>query len=334
MPGLMLAGDVGGTKTELALFEVPRSSTPLREAKYASQNFPDLGAIIRSFLEAEPTVSISAACFGVPGPVIEGCSTTTNLPWTLDERMLARDIPTPRVKLLNDLEAMAWGVMDLPPHEMVILQEGISRPGNMALVAAGTGLGKALMIWDGTRHVVVSSEGGHVDFAPRNESEMGLLASLQRQFGRVSDERVVSGPGLVNIYRYLRTVRNVAEPAWLTERIGRGDPSVAVSEAGLANEDPVCAETVDLFASVYGAVAGNLALTVLAAGGVYLGGGIAPKLRTKLSDGTFVRAFRDKGRLASLLESFPLRLVLNERAPLLGAARVARELFSRQEGAR
>jgi glucokinase len=329
---MILAGDVGGTKTELALFKAPRR-TPLREAKYASQNFPGLDAIIRLFLEAGPTVSVSAACFGVPGPVIEGRSTTTNLPWTLDERMLARDIRIPRVKLLNDLEAMAWGVMDLLPQEMVILQEGVSRPGNMALVAAGTGLGKAFMVWDGTRHVAVSSEGGHVDFAPRNESEIGLLASLRRQFGRVSDERVVSGPGLFNIYRYLRTAGNVAEPAWLTERIRRGDPSAAVAEAGLANEDPVCVEAIDLFASIYGAVAGNLALTVLAVGGVYIGGGIAPKLRTKLLDGTFVRAFRDKGRLAALLESVPLRLVLNEQAPVFGAARVASQLSSRPEGA-
>ncbi|MGH7335555.1 MAG: glucokinase, partial [Candidatus Rokuibacteriota bacterium] len=178
------------------------------------------------------------------------------------------------------------------------------------------------------------SEGGHVDFAPRSESEIGLLMFLRREFERVSNERVLSGPGLFSIYRYLRSARNVAEPPWLTERIRGGDPSAAVSAAGLAHADSVCVEALDLFASIYGAVAGDLALTVLAVGGVYVGGGIAPKLRAKLADGTFVRAFRDKGRLAALLEACPVRLVLNEHAPLLGAARVASQLSPRQEGAR
>jgi len=332
---MILAGDVGGTKTELAVFETtPGGLRALHQQRYASQDYPSLDTIIRSFLQAGPAASISAACFGVPGPVIDGRCTTTNLPWTLDERVLASGIPALRAKLLNDLEAMAWGVMDLPPREMLILQEGVPRPGNMALVAAGTGLGEALMVWDGTRHVVVSSEGGHVDFAPRNETETGLLVFLRRQFDRVSDERVLSGPGLFNIYQYLRTTGTVAEPPWLTQRIAGRDPSAAVSEAGLAKQDRVCVEALDLFASIYGAVAGNLALTVLAVGGVYVGGGIAPKLRGKLTDGAFVRAFRNKGRLAALLEAVPIRLVLNDQAPLLGAARVASQLSPRPEGAR
>ena len=196
----------------------------------------------------------------------------------------------------------------------------------MALVAAGTGLGEALMIWDGARHLVVPSEGGHVDFAPRDEREAGLLAFLQRDLGRVSDERILSGPGVFNIYRYLRSARGGSEPGWLRDRIASGDPSAAVGEAGLAGTDPVCVETVELFASVYGAVAGNLALVVLAVGGVYIGGGIAPKLRPKLEDGTFMRAFRAKGRMEGLLESYPVRLCLNDRAPLLGAAQVALHL--------
>jgi glucokinase len=266
------------------------------------------------------------ACFGVAGPVVDGRCTTTNLPWTLDERILAAEIPVPQAKLLNDLEAMAWGVMNLPESDLAVLQPGVSRTGNMALVAAGTGLGEALMIWEGTRHVVVSSEGGHTDFAPRDEREVGLLEFLRREFGRVSYERIVSGPGLFNVYRYLRGARGVPEPAWLRDRIASGDPSAAVGEAGLSGADPVCVETVELFVSIYGSVAGNLALTVLAVGGIYIGGGVAPKLRPKLSDGTFVHAFRNKGRLAGLVESFPLRLCLNERAPLLGAAAVGRGL--------
>jgi glucokinase len=332
---MILAGDVGGTKTELAVFEDAQGQLrAVHEEKYASQDFPSLNTIIRHFLDAKPAASISAACFGVPGPVIDGRCTTTNLPWALDERALTVEIPAPRAKLLNDLEAMAWGVMELSPREVVILQEGAPRPGNMALVAAGTGLGEALMVWDGTRHVVVSSEGGHVDFAPRNASEVGLLTFLLRQFDRVSDERVLSGPGLFNIYRYLRAERGIPEPPWLADRLASGDPSAAIGEVGLAKKDPVCMQALDLFASIYGAVAGNLALTVLAVGGMYVGGGIAPKLRAKLTDGAFIRAFRDKGRLAALLESFPVRLVLNERAPLLGAARVASQLAPRKQGGR
>jgi glucokinase len=324
---VILAGDVGGTKTELALFdERPGAAPALREARYPSRNFPSLEAIVRRFLDEQPTPPVAVACFGVAGPCVDGRCTTTNLPWTIDERTLAAEMAVPRARLLNDLEAMAWGVMNLPEGAFVALQAGAPRRGHMALVAAGTGLGEALMIWDGARHLVVPSEGGHADFAPRDAREAGLLAFLQRDLGRVSCERLVSGPGLFNIYRYLRGARGIPEPAWLRDRIASGDPSAAVSEAGLAGTDAVCAETVELFVSIYGAVAGNLALTVLAAGGVYVGGGIAPKLRAKMEDGTFMRAFRDKGRMASLLESMPVRLCLDDRAPLLGAAAVARQL--------
>ena len=324
---MILAGDVGGTKTELALFDTEDGQLHVvREGRYPSRNFPSLEAIVRRFFEGHAAPALAAACFGVAGPVIDGRCITTNLPWSLDERTLAGGIPVPRARLLNDLEAMAWGVMGLPAGDLAILQPGTPRAGHMALVAAGTGLGEALMIWDGTRHLVVASEGGHVGFAPRDEREAGLLAFLQRDLGRVSDERILSGPGVYNIYRYLRHARGLPEPGWLHDRIASGDPSAAVGEAGLAGADPVCVETVELFASVYGAVAGNLALIVLAVGGVYIGGGIAPKLRPKLEDGTFMRAFRDKGRMAPLLESYPVRLCLNDRAPLLGAAQVGLQL--------
>jgi glucokinase len=320
---------VGGTKTDLALFDTVNSQLRVvHEERYPSQNFPSLETIVRRFLEAHPSPALGAACFGVAGPVVDGRCTTTNLPWMLDERLLAREIPVARAALLNDLEAMAWGVLRLPSTELATLQEGTTHVGHMALVAAGTGLGEALMVWDGIRHLVVPSEGGHVDFAPRDEREGELLVFLQHEFGRVSYERVLSGPGLFNIYRYLRGARGVLEPAWLRDRIASGDPSAAVSEAGLAGTDAVCVETLELFASIYGAVAGNLALTVLAAGGVYIGGGIAPRIRARLEDGTFVRAFRDKGRMATLLESFPVRLALNTRAPLLGAAHVASRLVA------
>jgi glucokinase len=324
---MILAGDVGGTKTELALVDARDDQRHVvREGRYPSRDFPGLGAIIRQFLAAEPAPALTAACFGVAGPVIDGRCITTNLPWTLDERTLAAEIPVPRARLLNDLEAMAWGMMSLPAGDFATLQEGTPRVGNMALVAAGTGLGEALMIWDGARHLVVPSEGGHVDFAPRDAREAGLLTFLRGDLGRVSDERILSGPGVFHIYRYLRGVRGGAEPEWLRQAIASGDPSAVVGEAGLAGTDPVCVETVELFASVYGAVAGNLALIVLAVGGVFIGGGIAPKLRPKLEDGTFVRAFRNKGRMAAMLGSYRVRLCLNDRAPLLGAAHVALRL--------
>jgi glucokinase len=322
---VILAGDVGGTKTELALFDGRGGQLQaVRVARFASRDFDSLEAVVRKFLGGAPVPGLTVACFGVAGPVVDGRCVTTNLPWTLDERTLAAAIPVPEAKLLNDLEAMAWGVMSLPPGDLAVLQRGAARAGNMALVAAGTGLGEALMVWDGAHHLVVASEGGHADFAPRDGREVGLLEFLRREFGRVSDERILSGPGLFNVYRYLREARGLPEPAWLRDRIASGDPSAAVGEAGVAGIDPVCAETVELFVSVYGAVAGDLALTVLAAGGVYIGGGIAPKLEPKLTDGTFVRAFRDKGRLSELVESFPVRLCLNDQAPLLGAAAVAR----------
>src|SRR5262245_27301341 len=327
---MILAGDVGGTKVELALLEVRDGQLALaREARFASREYPSLQAIVRQFFAGQPAPALTAACFGVAGPVIDGRSFTTNLPWVGDEGVLAGEIPVSRVKLLNDLEAMAWGVMSLPAGDFAVLQPGTPRVGNMALVAAGTGLGEALMIWDGARHVVVPSEGGHVDFAPRDEREAGLLAFVHSELGRVSDERILSGPGVFHIYRYLRSARGLPEPPWLTEGIARGDPSAAVGQAGVEGRDPVCVETLDLFASVYGAVAGDLALIVLAAGGVYVGGGIAPKLRPKLEDGTFVRTFRDKGRMGAMLETYPVRLCLNERAPLLGAAQVARQLAQR-----
>jgi len=196
----------------------------------------------------------------------------------------------------------------------------------MALIAAGTGLGQALLIWDGTRHLVVSSEGGHVDFAPRNELETGLLDFLRREFGRVSYERVISGPGLHHIYRFLATGDGRHEPEWLRERARAGDPSPAITEAALARKDPRAIQALDMFVSIYGAEAGNLALKALAVGGVVVGGGIAPKIRAKLEDGTFISAFRDKGRLAALMASIPVRVALDPRAALLGAAAVARTL--------
>ena len=312
----------------MALFEPEASGLRLlREATLPSGEFKSLEAVVRRFLSDGPSPDIAAACFGVAGPVVDGRCITTNLPWELDERSLSAAIPAHRVRLLNDLEAAGHGVLTLPPPELEPLQAGKARKGNMVLIAAGTGLGEAILVWDGARHRVIASEGGHADFAPRNDLEIDLLRFLQKEFGHVSCERVLSGPGLYNIYRFLRDSGHATEPQWLSDRLRAGDPSAVVSEVGLAGGHPLCTTTLELFVSVYGAEAGNLALKALAVGGVFVGGGIAPKIRAKLLDGSFLSAFLDKGRYRDLMASIPVHLVLNPRAPLLGAAHVAREIL-------
>ncbi|OGL14919.1 MAG: glucokinase [Candidatus Rokubacteria bacterium RIFCSPLOWO2_12_FULL_71_22] len=326
---MLLAGDVGGTKTALALFEPHGADlAPVREVELPSRDFPALEAAIARFLAGGPRVAIEAACFGAAGPVVDGRCRATNLPWELDERVLAAAIPARKVRLLNDLAAAAHGVLGLPRTALATLQEGTPRAGNMALIAPGTGLGEALLIRAGARHVVVGSEGGHADYAPRSDLESELLAALRREHGHVSWERVVSGPGLVAVYRFLRARGGVPEPEWLAARLAREDAGAVVTEAALAGKDPVCARALDLFVANLGAEAGNLALRALALGGVFVGGGIAPRIRAKLEDGTFVAAFCDKGRFASLLVSIPVHIVLEPRAALLGAARIASSLVS------
>lgn len=301
----------------------------MREGFLPSAEFESLEAVVRRFLADGPSPPIAAACFGVAGPVVDGRCTTTNLPWKLDEPSLSLAIPARRVRLLNDLEAAAHGVPTLPPRDLLPLQAGQARKGTMVLIAAGTGLGEAILAWDGARHVPIASEGGHAEFGPRNDLQVELLRFLQKEFGHVSYERLVSGPGLHNIYRFLRDTGHAAEPLWLRDRIASGDPGAAVSELGLAGTDPLCSAALDLFVSVYGAEAGNLALKALALGGVFVGGGIAPRIRAKLADGRFLAAFRDKGRYSELMASIPVHLVVNPRAPLLGAATVARDLLRR-----
>jgi glucokinase len=308
----------------LALFEVHGFElTLLRSHTHPSRDFASLEAVVHGFVNGGMRPPIAAACFGVAGVVVDGRATATNLPWTVDEKALQDAIPTSQVTLLNDLEAAAWGVLQLPPTELVALQDGTRRSGHKVLIAAGTGLGEALILSEGTRHHVIASEGGHADFAPRSDRESALLDYLRSELGHVSYERVLSGPGLFNIYRFLRDTRGLVEPQWLHDRLASGDSSATISEIGLAGGHPLCVEALDLFASIYGAEAGNLALKAMALGGVYVGGGIAPKIRAKLTDGTFVAAFRDKGRFAPLLASIPVHLAMDPRAPLLGAALVA-----------
>ena len=341
---MILAGDVGGTNTRLALFKA--GAAPLKPAVldiYPSRNYASLGEALEAFI-AKHRVGVASACLGVAGPVKDGRVEATNLPWEIDARGLSPSLSGAPVRLLNDLEANAWGLAELAEKDFAVLnagaagreassagphKENILRPsapgaaGHQALIAAGTGLGQALMIADETRLIPVATEGGHMDFAPRSDEEAALLDFLRRKFGRVSYERVVSGPGLVNIYDFLRQVRKMHEPAWLAAEMKSEDPSAAISIAALEGRAEICARALDIFVSVYGAQAGNLALSVLARGGVFLGGGIAPKILPKLREPAFMKAFLDKGRMRPVLESIPVRVVLNDHAALLGAARCA-----------
>ena len=326
---MILAGDVGGTKTALALFEERgRALALVRDGVLPSHGFAALADAIGRFLDEGPRVAVDAACVGVAGPVIDGRCTATNLPWVIDEASLAVSVSTKRMKLVNDLEATGYGILGLSPSALVPLQTGAPRTGNMALIAAGTGLGEVLLIWDGRRHRVVGSEGGHADFAPRTDLEMELFRFLRREFGRVSYERVVSGPGLYNVYRFLLAGDGSSEPEWLRTRMESGDPSAVVAEAALDRSDPRAVQALDLFVSVYGAEAGNLALKVLPTGGLYVVGGMAPKLLGPMRRGEFMQALLDKGRMSDLLRRLPVAVVTSPDVTLLGAHAVATMIYS------
>ena len=319
---LILAGDIGGTKTHLALFSLQGEKLQAEIKKtFPSKQYPGLEPVIEEFI-ADQQVSISRACFGIAGPVVDGQVKTPNLPWVVDSGNIAQRFKLDSVALLNDLEAAAYGIFTLEPQELFTLNEGVSgQRGNKVLIAAGTGLGEATLYDDGRDYHPSASEGGHADFAPRNETEIDLLRYLIKKFGRVSYERVVSGPGLANIYEFLRDGGRMEEPAWLKEKIAAAeDISAAIAQEALAGSSAICVKALDLFVSVYGAEAGNLALRGKATGGVYIGGGIAPKIVDKLKDGTFMRAFVDKGRYREFLSGMPVRVILNDQAALQGAA--------------
>jgi glucokinase len=320
---MILAGDVGGTKVHLALYDFINGKLEYsRDERYAAKGYSGLEEIVRVFLSAD---KVTAACFGVPGPVRNGRLRLTNLPWTLDSNELSSSLGIKHVFLINDLEANGYGVAELAPDQIHTLSEGdASQIGNRALIAAGTGLGEGLLIWNGHSHVPYPSEGGHADYAPRNEDEIDLLRFLKQKYsGRISYERVISGQGLTNIYSFLREVRGMEEPAWLAKRIAAEDPNAVITELAMAAKSEICEKALDMFVSAYGAEAGNMALKLLSVGGVYVGGGIAPRILEKLKDGTFMKAFTDKGRLSQLLINMPVRIILESRAALAGAAAYA-----------
>jgi glucokinase len=335
---MILAGDIGGTKSVLTLYEYrDEALCQIHEATFQSAQYPALETILEAFLAEQEPSTLQAACFGVAGPVVDGRSNATNLPWIMETSILAEvlHLPAVKVKLLNDLEAAALGMLHLTPDEFAVLNRGLQHPrsGNMAVIAAGTGLGEAILIWDGSRFHPMATEGGHASFAPVDDLQIALLAALRNQFGaHVSFERVLSGPGLVNIYTFLRRYRQTDEPTWLTEALQTGDPAPMISRHGVSDDDPVCREAIELFASIYGAEAGNLALKCMGIGGVLIGGGIAPQILSVLQKGEFVRQFVNKGRFRDLLQGIEVKVALNPRAPILGAAYSAVEMVSAISG--
>lgn len=348
---MILAGDIGGTKTQLALFDwTAERIDPQRIETFHSADYASLEEMLTEFLAPpkiplsidqidpasgqEPSaapetapLTITAASFGVAGPVFENHSRTTNLPWVVDGAAISKQFNIRHVELINDLEAMAYGILLMRPDELVTLNAGTvpSRPQAIALIAAGTGLGQSILFWDGNRYRPIPSEGGHADFAPNSDQEIDLLRYLRSQYLHVSFERVLSGPGLLAIYEYLRDAKK-NEPTWLAEKIKAGDPAAEIAEAGLKGQAEIAKQALDLFASIYGAEAGNLALKCMAVNGVYLGGGIAPKMLAKLKDGTFMKAFTNKGRYKRMMSQIPVHVVMNPHTGLLGAASTAARL--------
>ena len=321
---MILAGDIGGTNTRLALFAAERGRLETAaEATYPSQNYSGLDEIVTEFVRARQ-FSATRAGFGVAGPVRDARCQATNLPWVVDARQLAGQLGLDSVVLINDVEANAYGIATLGTSDFAVLHEGrFNAQGNAAVISPGTGLGEAGLYWDGSRYLPFATEGGHASFAPNDEFQGDLLRYLRRQFGHVSWERVLSWPGLFNIYQWLRDTGRGPEPPWLAAELQKGDPPAVISRIALDGQSELCAKALDLFVTLLGSEAGNFALKVIATGGLYVGGGIAPKILNKLGSAAFREALVGKGRMRPVLEEIPVRVILSDKAALRGAAHCA-----------
>jgi glucokinase len=318
---VILAGDVGGTKCNLALFSVKDGRlTQVFQHRFASKEFAQFDRIVKEFsrMAAPHLISdpVQAAGFGVAGPVINNHVRATNLPWTVDARTLAEELQVEKIVLMNDLGATGHSIEHLPPGDFCVLNPGNAEPGGArALLAAGTGLGQSILVWDGARYRIVPSEGGHSDFAPHTEKQIELLRFMRRRYPQVSWELILSGRGFRTLHEFL-----APDVKHASFEDPDADPAPEITQKALARTCPVCVETLDLWVAIYGAEAGNLALKVLALGGVYVAGGIAVKIIEKIKDGSFFRSFKDKWHFENLLANIPVSVILNESAPLLGAA--------------
>src|SRR5271166_1415893 len=320
---MILAGEIGATRTRLAAFETEGSRLQLVvEKDYASHQHDGLSGILADFIKTEG-IPVHSACLGVAGPVRAGRSKISNLPWVIDAREVAKQLRLASVGLLNDLKAYAYGIDGLDSKDFIPLSEGSEEAeGNRAVISAKTGLGMAGLYWDGFRHHPFACEGGHADFAPRNDLQMELLAYLQKKYGRISCERILSGPGIKNIYDFLRDSHKAEEPEWLREQLsGAPDPPALISQIALEGKAAICDQTMSIFVSIYGAETGNVALNFLSTGGIYIGGSVAAKNVPKMKDPVFMQSFLDKGRMVGLLKEIPVMIVLNDDAGIIGAAR-------------
>ena len=320
-----LAGDIGGTKTHLVLyFEEKGKWIKGKDQKFSSQKYPNLRTIVKEFLK-EDNHEICRACFGIAGVVKKGKGQATNLPWLVDSQFLQKELSIEKVALINDLEANAYGLNMLGEDEFFVLNAGDpNAEGNQAMVSAGTGLGEAGIFFDGEKYCPFACEGGHVDFAPRDAQEDELLHYLRKKFKHVSYERILSGPGLYNLYQFVVETKKEKEDLKVLNEIQTGDSPRLISEKGMEGSSKACMRTLEIFVSIYGSEAGNVALKMLALGGVFLGGGIAPKILRAIKKGDFISSFTQKGRFSELLSAIPIRVVLNDNTALLGSAYYAK----------
>lgn len=322
---MLLAGDIGGTKTHLALFDLEADlHKPLAEAAFPSRRYASLEAVVTDFLRAANHPPIERAAFGVAGPVVQGRAEITNLPWLLEESALARALNVAHVHLLNDLQSIASAVPVLAPQDIHTLHPGVAVPQSpIAVIAPGTGLGEAFLIWDGAQYRAHPSEGGHTSFAPMNDEQIEMLRFLRTRYDHISYERVCSGIGIPNIYAFYKESGRYAEPPWLAQALAAADdptPVIVQNAVDRPHDCEICVQTLQMFVSILGEESGNLALKVLATGGVYIGGGIPPRILPALSNGRFMQAFLDKGRFADLLAPVPVHVILNPKVALMGAA--------------
>ena len=320
---MILAGEIGATRTRLAAFETEGNQLQCAvEKTYMSQQHDGLPGILAHFIKTEG-IPVHSACFGVAGPVRAGRSKISNLPWVIDAREIAKQLRLNSVGLLNDLEAYAYGIDGLESKDFITLSEGAEgAEGNRAVISAKTGLGMAGLYWDGFRHHPFACEGGHADFAPRNDLQMELLAYLQKKYGRISCERILSGPGIKNIYDFLRDSHKAEEPEWLRTQLSTApDPPALISKLALEGKAAICDQTLSIFVSVFGAQAGNCALNFMSTGGIFIGGVIAAKIVPKMKDPLFLESFLDKGRMATILKDMPVKIVANDDSGMIGAAR-------------